>query len=244
MEPPQTIRQNKSTDAATTKYSKSKMSRSRSADLLRIKTEETLKEKVTRFARSLSPSNANAKSSSKSAKSASNSSQAPSKSSLSSKEIRSSHAKLIKCVPFGLEKDMAYLADGMNLDKNMRYFLAAFDASKLEDFYLMSDSDFSALVQRAKASNRSIPPLQLRKVQMLRTWLKEVVDDHVMDNEEISGGVRRRGRKVELIPKDWKQQYRNDLPYLKLQLRHQGESIYEKIRNISETLGCGASMLY
>ncbi len=139
---------------------------------------------------------------------------------------------------------MTYLADGMNLDKNMRYFLAAFDASKLEDFYLMSDSDFSALVQRAKASNRSIPPLQLRKVQMLRRWLKEVVEDHVIDNEEISGGVRRRGRKVELIPKDWKQQYRNDLPHLKLQLRHQSESIYEKIRNISETLGCGASMLY
>jgi len=139
---------------------------------------------------------------------------------------------------------MTYLADGMNLDKNMRFFLAAFDANNLEDFYLMSDADFSALVQKAKSSNRSIPPLQMRKVQMLRRWIKEVVDDHVLDNEdENSTGVRRR-RNIQLIPKDWKEQYKSDLPHLKLQLRHQGESIYEKIRNISENLGCGVSMLY
>lgn len=138
---------------------------------------------------------------------------------------------------------MTYLADGMKLDKNMRYFLAVFDANNLEDFYLMSDSDFFALVQKAKASNRCIPPLQLRKVQMLRRWIKEVVEDHVLETEDENGTCRRK-RKVQLIPKDWKEQYRNDLPHLKLQLRQQSESIYEKIRNISETLGCGASMLY
>jgi hypothetical protein len=140
---------------------------------------------------------------------------------------------------------MNVLADGMNLDRNTRCLLAAFDSSTLEDFYLMSNADFSELVSRAKARNSPLPPLQIRKIQMLRRWIKEVVDDHLAENEDPNGKVKKR-RNVRLIPKDWKEQYKNDLPHLKLQLRQQGDSIFEKIKTLSEVIStqCGAQMVF
>ena len=144
-----------------------------------------------------------------------------------------------------LEKDMTYIADGMNLDRNARFLLAAFDAKTLEDFYLMSDTDFSALCHRAKGTKHSLPPLQIRKIQMLRRWIKEVVDDNINDNEEETGSKRlRRKKRVQIIPSDWKNQYKNDLPHLKLQLRQQSDSIFEKFKSLSDVLTCGAGTIY
>ena len=157
-----------------------------------------------------------------------------------------SMANLIEATPFHLGKDMTYLADGMNLDRNTRYLLAAFDARTIDDFYLMSDSDFSNLIQKAKSTKNELPPLQIRKVKMLRAWLKEVVDDHLNDDSDSSrGGRGGRKRSFRIVPKDWKEQYKNDLPHLKLQLRHQGDSFFEKLKNLSETLvSCGAGSCY
>lgn len=141
---------------------------------------------------------------------------------------------------------MTYLADGMNLDKNTRCLLAAYDAKTIDDFYLMSDNDFSFLVQRANANNHSLPPLQIRKVRMLRRWLKEVVEDNITENDDSNHGLTNslRRRHFRLIPKDWKDQYKNDLPHLKLQLRQQGDSIFERIKVISDAFSCGAGSIY
>jgi hypothetical protein len=140
---------------------------------------------------------------------------------------------------------MTVLADGMNLDQNARNLLAAYDSKTLEDFYLMTDSDYSSLVNRAKARKHPLPPLQIRKIQMLRRWMREVVDDNIYEHEETNNrSLRSRKRNVDLVPKDWKAQYKNDLPHLKLQLREQGDSIFERIKNLSESFTCGAGMMY
>jgi len=82
-----------------------------------------------------------------------------------------------------LGKDMSLLADGINLDGNTRMLLAAFDARTLDDFYLMADVDFAQLVKVARATNHCLPPLQVRKVRMLRQWLKDLVDENMMNHD-------------------------------------------------------------
>ena len=145
-------------------------------------------------------------------------------------------------VPMRLEKDMIHLADGLNLDPNTRCLLAAFDARTLDDFYLMSDNDFSTLVFRAKMTQNSLPPLQIRKVQMLRRWLSDLVEENI--NGSDSGRSRSRKRDFRLIPKDWKDQYKNDLPHLKVQLRQQGDSILERFRIFGDVFACGTTSIY
>ena len=228
----QTIRQSKSSDIST----KTKPARSRSS--------ESLKQRFGRFTRSVSPSYSRRPS--KTEESKLQTIPSPSKPSLSAPNKPSTYVEkinnsnnLIEVVPFRLGKDMTYIADGMNLDRNTRYLLAAFDARSLDDFYLMSDNDFTALVQRAKSTKNELPPLQIRKIQMLRSWIKEVVDDHLNDNDD-SGRMRRRGD-FNIMPNDWKEQYKNDLPHLKLQLRQQSDSIFYEIKNL---FACGAGSIY
>jgi hypothetical protein len=161
------------------------------------------------------------------------------------REEASSSLRISDAIPYRLNKDMTVLADGMNLDQNARNLLAAYDSKTLEDFYLMSDSDFSSLVHRSRSHKHPLPPLQIRKVQMLRRWMKELVDDNINENEDTnSRSLRSKKRNVRLIPKDWKEQYKNDLPHLKLQLREQGDSIFERIKNLSESFTCGAAIMY
>jgi hypothetical protein len=62
-----------------------------------------------------------------------------------------------------LESDMLILADGMHLDRNTRMLLASFDAKTVEDFFMMGDVDFNRLLAKARTTNRSLPPLQIRK---------------------------------------------------------------------------------
>ena len=139
---------------------------------------------------------------------------------------------------------MTFLADGMNLDANTRCLLAAYDAKTLEDFYLMTDSDFSGLIRKANATKNSLPPLQIRKVRMLRQWIKEVVQDNMYEMYAEHGESVRK-QSTRLIPRDWKDLYKNDLPHLKLQLRQQGDSFFEKLRtlgdmsSLKEMFSCG-----
>eukprot|EP00534_Pseudo-nitzschia_fraudulenta_P009268 CAMPEP_0201152806 /NCGR_PEP_ID=MMETSP0851-20130426/13394_1 /ASSEMBLY_ACC=CAM_ASM_000631 /TAXON_ID=183588 /ORGANISM="Pseudo-nitzschia fraudulenta, Strain WWA7" /LENGTH=145 /DNA_ID=CAMNT_0047429905 /DNA_START=177 /DNA_END=614 /DNA_ORIENTATION=+ len=145
---------------------------------------------------------------------------------------------------------MTILADGMNLDGNTRCLLAAYDARTLDDFYLMSNADFRNLIQRAKATNHSLPPLQIRKVRMLRRWLKEIIDDNMSEeyeddmHSEITDAFRRKRNK--LVPKDWREQYKNDLPHLKIELRQQGDSVFERypIFSVLTGMGCGTGGYY
>lgn len=171
---------------------------------------------------------------------------------------------------------MTYFADGMNLDENARTMLAAYDAKTMEDFFLMSDVDFRDLIHKAQANNHALPALQVRKIKMLRRWLKEVVDENMnmadddddgddgsyiisirgskgeaTDNNAVRGGGSgsynntNTTNKRRLVPKDWKEQYKNNLPDLKMQLRQHGDSIYERapaIGYIAHMIGCGAGL--
>merc|ERR1711865_1089767 len=135
----------------------------------------------------------------------------------------------------------------------------------------MSDVDFRDLIHKAQANNHALPALQVRKIKMLRRWLKEVVDDHMTvandddgsyiissssreaTDNDVRGGGGGSGsynntnttNKRRLVPKDWKEQYKNNLPELKMQLRQHGDSIYERaptIGYIAHMIGCGADL--
>lgn len=69
---------------------------------------------------------------------------------------------------------MTVLADGFKLDRNSRSMLVQFDAKTLEDFSLMNDEDFDLLVEKAKTIGKELPPLQVRKVQVLREWVQSL----------------------------------------------------------------------
>ncbi len=125
-------------------------------------------------------------------------------------------------------QDMALVADAMNLDWNTRVMLAYYDAKTLEDFCLLAESDLKDLVARAQAMRRTIPPLQLRKIQVLREWVQEISSSQ--DESRLPGWIKltqkkskRKSKKI--IPEDWKTQFTRDLPRLKHQLKKKGADL-------------------
>jgi hypothetical protein len=139
--------------------------------------------------------------------------------------------------------DMTVLADGLNLDEHSRMMLAVHDARTLDDFYLMADTDFRDLIIRANLSNHTLHKLQVRKIRMLRRWLKEVIEENMENGSDscFAGQRKQRG----LLPTNWKEQFKNDLPNIKLQLRQQGDSLCERsplLNYIASFIGCGVGM--
>jgi len=238
--------------------------RSRSYDPVILKSETSQSSisaphKRTRSTRSSSPSKYRERSRSKDITSRSKSS--------SSKIIKDgkNNKKEEKNARLKLNRDMTVLADGINLDDNSRLMLAAYDARTLDDFYLMADTDFRDLIQKARITNHSLPPLQIRKIRKLRRWLKEIIDENMeeqlhyqntMDGDQSTSCRRSRAstcntydnkhdknnNKQQLVPKDWKEQYKNDLPFMKMQLRQQGDSIFERLENLTNRFGCGVGL--
>ena len=148
-----------------------------------------------------------------------------------------------------LEPDMCKLADALKLDNNTRIMLAYYDARTVEDFSLMSDRDFCDLLSKAKLMNRALPPLQIRKVEVLRDWLKGLLDEqrekrNAYDDESVettptlilgcrTGSRYERRRRqpsnrydhqTPSLPNDWSIRLRRDLPKLKSNLKKRGES--------------------
>jgi hypothetical protein len=121
-----------------------------------------------------------------------------------------------------LGPDMMILVDAFNLDENTQVLLAHYDARTLEDFCCMTQVDFEELKLSAERLNRALPPLQIRKVQILREWvqgLAEKADNKplwVLDTSE-------RFDMANLIPKDWKRKFKDALPDLKHALKERGE---------------------
>lgn len=153
-----------------------------------------------------------------------------------------------------LHADMKVLADGIHLDKNTRTLLAVYDARSIEDFFLMGEYDLNHMLAKARASNRGLPPLQIRKVKILRQWIADIVDDADPDKlpewakKRRAHGRRAQGGKLSssrhdkvtddsdgdeaakdqsLIPDDWEKRFNRDLPKLKKKLRAKGDSFTE-----------------
>ena len=126
-----------------------------------------------------------------------------------------------------LGRDMAYVADAMNLDVNTQAMLALYDAKSLEDFSLMAHADMHDLVMKAQSMRRAIPPLQVRKIEVLREWIQEI--SRPKDESQMPAWARRdrtrRRKSRRLIPRDWKEQFESDLPMLKQKLQVQSSSM-------------------
>ncbi|KAG7348774.1 hypothetical protein IV203_011371 [Nitzschia inconspicua] len=134
-----------------------------------------------------------------------------------------------------LEKDMTLLADAIHLDNNTRTLLASYDAKTIEDFFMMGETDFQHLLAKARNTNRGLPPLQIRKVRVLREWITELIEKTHPDNSgmrlpwesTIKEKKNQNATEDSLLPKDWKRQFQNDLPTLKKKLRRKGDSFAE-----------------
>lgn len=120
-----------------------------------------------------------------------------------------------------LKPDMLFVAEALNLDLNTKTMLAKFDARTLEDCYLMGDQDFEDLIEEAKAMGISLPPLQIRKVQIFREWLKKVIED--IDESKLPSWARTHTIGKTCIPRDWQSRFKEDLPKLKKDIKQRGQ---------------------
>jgi hypothetical protein len=122
-----------------------------------------------------------------------------------------------------LGPDMMILATAFHLDKNTQVLLAYYDARTLEDFCCMTQVDFDELKVSAERLNRALPPLQLRKVQVLREWVQRLAKKVDNTTPLWALDMPERVDKANLIPKDWKRKFKDDLPDLKHALKERGE---------------------
>ena len=126
--------------------------------------------------------------------------------------------------PEQLGPDMMVLANTFHLDKNTQILLAYYDARTLEDFCLMTKVDFDTLLVSATLHNRPLPPLQIRKVQVLREWVQSLVDTKPVHIPAwIQTTSENPVEKANLIPSDWKRRFQQDLPKLKKLLKLKGD---------------------
>ena len=56
----------------------------------------------------------------------------------------------------------------------------------------MGEYDLNHLLAKARASNRGLPPLQIRKVKILREWIADIVDE--TDPDKLPEWAKRRDR--------------------------------------------------
>ena len=130
-----------------------------------------------------------------------------------------------------LDKDMIILSEAFHLDENTQAMLAQYDARTVEDFCLMTPEDLDQLVQDAAFSNRPLPPLQIRKVQVLREWAHNLADQTMRQAElqalcSYATGIvseQPADQYASLVPQDWAKQFREDLPRLKHMLKERGQ---------------------
>jgi hypothetical protein len=126
-------------------------------------------------------------------------------------------------------EDMATVCDAMKLDLNTQVMLAYYDAKTLEDFCLMAEADLKDMISRARAMRRAIPPLQIRKIEVLREWVQELSkpkdESRLPAWIRLSRPKRSRRKSKKLIPEDWKEEFRRDLPKLKHNLQKKGASL-------------------
>jgi hypothetical protein len=131
---------------------------------------------------------------------------------------------------------MLIVADAFHLDENTRALLANYDARSLEDFCLMTERDMYGLLSAARREGRPLPPLQVRKIEVLRDWVQDLADTQIekVDTDESNSILAKSDddedeeslevlSKSSLIPSNWKRRFRQDLPFLKEQLRLRGE---------------------
>lgn len=100
---------------------------------------------------------------------------------------------------------------------------------------MMGETDFQHLLAKARNSNRGLPPLQIRKVRVLREWITELIEKTHPDVSGVLPWITSLSKEKDkndtrddtLLPKDWKHRFQQDLPKLKKKLRRKGDSFAE-----------------
>jgi hypothetical protein len=137
-----------------------------------------------------------------------------------SRVSRNSASRIPMLPDLELGRDMLFLTDEFHVDEKTQSILANYDARHLEDFCLMTDKDFKTLTMAARRIGQPLPPLQIRKVQVLREWAQSL-----QKRQETSVALK---LGTSSIPKDWKKRFIEELPKLKEILRERGEESISK----------------
>jgi len=74
-----------------------------------------------------------------------------------------------------LDEDMEFLCRSMRINENTQALLTYFDARTIEDFSMMTENDFEAMLEHSARTHRPFPPLQQRKVAIALKWFKGLI---------------------------------------------------------------------
>jgi hypothetical protein len=75
-----------------------------------------------------------------------------------------------------MHRDMRVLCDEFNISDQSRLALRKYDATRLEDFCYMTDEDYATMMEMQEKSGSPIPPLQQRKIRVLLTWTRSLMN--------------------------------------------------------------------
>ncbi|KAL3827292.1 hypothetical protein ACHAXA_005038 [Cyclostephanos tholiformis] len=145
--------------------------------------------------------------------------------------------------PPRLHSDIKLICDEFGITEQSKYALRKFDATRLEDFSLMTDEDFDDLVRTEAAMGRPLCPLQQRKLRVLLSWARSLANEDNSGEDRIvvpsscnndgieksdgaakhANGQNRGKRGGTCMPSDWESRFYSDLPMLKKQLQTLGE---------------------
>jgi len=151
--------------------------------------------------------------------------------------------------PTRLHRDMRLICDVFRISEQSRYALRSFDAATLEDFSLMSDEDFADLILYQARVGTPVPPLQQRKLSVLRSWVRSIATVENLEVPETMSSMSNKSEDINLnesnegndettpkasfkfsarkrggtfIPADWEGKFYADLPRLRKELQQLG----------------------
>lgn len=129
-------------------------------------------------------------------------------------------------VPPRLHHDVKLICNEFGITEQSKYALRRYDATKLEDFCLMTDDDFDELVLTEARMGRPICPLQQRKLRVLLEWARSLATTGNLGKSGFEGtenndGADNPGGKI--IPANWESRFYSDLPSLRKKLQKLGE---------------------
>jgi hypothetical protein len=80
-------------------------------------------------------------------------------------------------VPPRLHREMRIICDEFGITDQAKYALRKFDATRVEDFSLMTNDDFEDLVRTEAGMGRPLCPLQQRKLRVLLAWAQSLANE-------------------------------------------------------------------
>jgi hypothetical protein len=131
--------------------------------------------------------------------------------------------------PPRLHHDVKLICSEFGITEQSKYALRRYDATKLEDFCLMTDDDFDELVLTEARMGRPMCPLQQRKLRVLLEWARSLATTGNLGksgfegNENNNGAVKPGGKIIPADWEDWESRFYSDLPSLRKKLQKLGE---------------------